>query len=1574
MFFAALVLLGLISISRMSVSLFPVLQGDQISMQFYRSGSDATFLEREILIPLQSRIGSVPDITETRAQISGSSGSLNIFFEPGTDVKVREYELRRIAARLQREQPEGTTYISVQTQFPGNFDTFVMTVSVLGEGFEKDALYDLAKRHIEPPLASVPGVAAGEAQGGGRKQVTVTVDPNRTSNLGTTTSEIEGAVNRRLGEIQHVGSFESESGITDVMVDGRVTSVNQLNQAQINDRSPVRLGHVTDIEQGYGRFETLYQVNGKPAVGISIYQENDANLVSVGKELRKRVEELRAEMVPRGIDLVILNDASEMVDDRITDLLRMACYGFALAFVVLYIFLRQWRAVMVVAIAVPISIILALSFLFLLGYNINILTLSGLAISVGLLVDNSIVVYEAILRGIEKGISPEEATRQGLRRTIRAILAASLTTAVVFLPITFVDLEITFIEEMIKEFAVAFLMPIGTSLLVAVGLVPLLAHRLAAPAALKRVKRMREDRARRSGVREPHTANLLLGGLSKISLRHPPSWLTGVAFVVILTFFFLPWVFIGGNDEAQNADSVTLTPVFDRGPRTMDAVTRIITQVDEALLEIEGVESVVSQVGREGGNITVNFVDLAERPESLTVNVVRAKARELAENLRGVDILRPGEEGYYQGRGRGESSGRGGGLNQSAPQEITLTGPDSGDLLDVSERILAQLESIDVVDGAWLAVQRSNRELWITPIDQVMESLGLYRWNVLPVLNLAGVEGVSAQGRFSLDNGREIPVSIEREGAQETEATVAELRNEPVHTPSGVIQLDQVTRMQRMPSAPTIVYENGRREMKVMYRYVTDVAESESAREGAEEQIREIVQQVPKPGDMGVEFPDPNETTTLAAKLAIPMILMLYLVLAMTFESISMPFLVFVAVPLTVLGAVWTILATGIQGDVSIVVGAIALFGITVNPAILLIDRMQRKTLDSGWSAGAAAFSAVRERTRPVLLTTATTIAALLPLTISKGVPNEIWPGFAITIIGGLISSAILTLLVIPVCYILIKKLDLLFGRVGPWLMVGWIGLVVSIMSFFIITNLLEQLFWIVVVTLLVMATTLALIVLFFRRTEIPEPVLIDGMTSLEVSHLHKIYGLPGPFKTTLAERKEFMQRVLEAGGRLFDRSQTIERIVIFVLAGSATAAWGFIVDNLFWTLICWLITSASAVMLMNEFTRVRGRIDRLGNVQLGWFQTSISYLLPWVAMGAYFYFLCLRPYLRGVVDSIHLFVPFVATIGVAILQLVRWTAVRQVKGGLSERATGFLRYPRTLWRRWTRRLGGLDLPSTEFKALTSFQFKATKGMIGLLGPNGAGKTTLIRQLAGILDPTLGVVKIGGIPVEKIRKHLARWVGYLPQDSGLPDRQTPFEYLSYYAALYELPLDVRQERVQLLLDEVGLHEKSNDPIGSLSGGMRQRVAVARTLLRLPPIIIVDEPTVGLDPRERIRFRNLLSRLAQERIVIFSTHVVDDVAVACERVLVLARGELRFDGSPRDLATIAEGKVWETVEPEDNIKPLDDRSILAAEIPAGAGAVRRRVISDNPPVEAAKLLNSTPEDGYLWLIGPRTAIA
>jgi ABC-type multidrug transport system ATPase subunit len=258
--------------------------------------------------------------------------------------------------------------------------------------------------------------------------------------------------------------------------------------------------------------------------------------------------------------------------------------------------------------------------------------------------------------------------------------------------------------------------------------------------------------------------------------------------------------------------------------------------------------------------------------------------------------------------------------------------------------------------------------------------------------------------------------------------------------------------------------------------------------------------------------------------------------------------------------------------------------------------------------------------------------------------------------------------------------------------------------------------------------------------------------------------------------------------------------------------------------------------------------------------------------------------------------------------------------------------------------------------------------MIGILGPNGAGKTTLLRLLAGVLDSTAGSIHYSGMLKRRVGDYVSRWVGYLPQEFGLPDHLTAEEYLDYFALLYGVGnAQERRERVSSLLADVGLSERKHEKIGGYSGGMRQRVAVARTLLRHPPIIIVDEPTVGLDPRERIRFRNLLSKLAEGRVVLFSTHVVEDVAVSCQRVIVMRRGRLVYDGRPTDLAALAEGYVWEIRLAAGEHASLPKDAKLVDQVPDGAGGTRIRVLARVQPHAAAQRATPTIEDGYLELV-------
>jgi ABC-type multidrug transport system ATPase subunit len=280
----------------------------------------------------------------------------------------------------------------------------------------------------------------------------------------------------------------------------------------------------------------------------------------------------------------------------------------------------------------------------------------------------------------------------------------------------------------------------------------------------------------------------------------------------------------------------------------------------------------------------------------------------------------------------------------------------------------------------------------------------------------------------------------------------------------------------------------------------------------------------------------------------------------------------------------------------------------------------------------------------------------------------------------------------------------------------------------------------------------------------------------------------------------------------------------------------------------------------------------------------------------------------------------------------------------------------------------GLDLPQEQVEALATTSFSARQGMIGILGPNGAGKSTLLRMLAGVLDPSSGAIHYSGRLKRRLGHYVSRWVGYLPQDFGLPQHLSARDYLDYFALLYQVgDRRERRRRVDELLAEVGLSERAGDRIGGFSGGMRQRVAVARTLLRQPPIIIVDEPTVGLDPRERIRFRNLLSRLAEGRVVLFSTHVVEDVAVSCERVIVFNAGRIVYDGQPAELARVADGKVWEIRQAAGAQLKMAAHCKLVDEVPDAAGGTRLRVLSAARPHPAAERVEPLIEDGYLELV-------
>ena len=276
------------------------------------------------------------------------------------------------------------------------------------------------------------------------------------------------------------------------------------------------------------------------------------------------------------------------------------------------------------------------------------------------------------------------------------------------------------------------------------------------------------------------------------------------------------------------------------------------------------------------------------------------------------------------------------------------------------------------------------------------------------------------------------------------------------------------------------------------------------------------------------------------------------------------------------------------------------------------------------------------------------------------------------------------------------------------------------------------------------------------------------------------------------------------------------------------------------------------------------------------------------------------------------------------------------------------------------------------FQALYGVNLEIGRGMFGLLGPNGAGKTTMMRIICQVLTPSSGSVAFDGLNVTRFGP-VQGVIGYLPQYFGLYEHMSPYQYLDYRALLegFRDPT-LRRERVTASLEQVNLEGRQDDAIGSFSGGMKQRVGIAQTLLHLPQIIVVDEPTAGLDPVERIRFRNLLARISQERIVIFSTHIVEDISGSCNRLAVLESGRILYQGTPRTMRDLASGHVWETVVAEEGFEQIDREVRMISHLRTPEGIRARFLAAEGWRGLDAAPVDPTLEDAYLYLLGQEVA--
>jgi ABC-type multidrug transport system ATPase subunit len=600
-------------------------------------------------------------------------------------------------------------------------------------------------------------------------------------------------------------------------------------------------------------------------------------------------------------------------------------------------------------------------------------------------------------------------------------------------------------------------------------------------------------------------------------------------------------------------------------------------------------------------------------------------------------------------------------------------------------------------------------------------------------------------------------------------------------------------------------------------------------------------------------------------------------------------------------------------------------------------------------------------RVRPILITASATVIALFPLAMGKSeFVASIGAAFAITVIGGLTLSTMLTLIFIPTFYSgLENSLHWIYSQ-------NWktkiIQLTIFALLILLIYSFIDQFLWKLITTILALIIVPAGTWFFINTLRKARETVIspDEPVNIYIQSLVKIY-----------DRENRFQREWKSGAKIRKRMGLIKEFTSWndmnhlswqiPLIGFFIYFTYFYLKSDFWIFIFSICVWFSLLGIWIPFNKLLTSFMLTGRKKtysaiIKTLDTIIYWIIP--------------------LANIYLFqIKWQNIVIVLILGIIWFSGLIIYKAGIKMsrenidiyRLEGRFKNIRKNFYKIVALIPLIGKKKKPFKALNCISLNIGNGMFGLLGPNGAGKTTLMRIICGILEQSYGKVWINGMDTQKKREELQGLIGYLPQEFGSYENMTADEYLQYQAMLKNITdVQTRDERVTYVLKAVHLEDRRNEKISSYSGGMKQRMGIAQILLHLPRILVVDEPTAGLDPRERIRFRNLLVELSRDRVVIFSTHIIEDVSSSCNKVAVLNRGQLMYLGKPIDMTKEAEGHIWQFNLPEHNFENFINSHLVVHHMSEGE-MVRVRCVSEDKPHNDAVKVTPNLEDAYLWLL-------
>jgi HAE1 family hydrophobic/amphiphilic exporter-1 len=1052
MVYLGISVLGVLSFARLPIDLLPDVAFPTLSVWTTYSDAAPPEVERFITEPVEQEVSQVPGVRRVTSRSREGQSLVTLQFYWGTDMEFAALNVRERLDDLRDILPRSVDRPVILRSDPGSDPILTLAVS----GASPAELLELSKDVFARRLEQQDGVALAAISGGREREIQVLLDPARLTLYRVTVAQVTDALDRANYQAPG-GSVRRGRFRYSLRTLGQFTEVEQLRDvvvARPTGGTPVRLSDVAEVRDGFAERQTAARYSGVPAVGLQIFKESGSNTVRVAERVEVVLDELRAEFPSLGFE--IATSQAEFIREAIANVVQALIVGGILAFLVLFLFLRDPRYPVAVGLAIPISILAAFSLCYLFDVSLNVMSLGGLALGVGMLVDNSIVVLENVFRHRNEGevtapapgpgeaVEPRDAAAhsaaEGSREVAGAITASTLTTIAVFGPVLYVR---GVAGALFGDLSLAVAFSLLASLLVALTLLPVMAARFGRAGVAARTADEKKTRPLRRALRFTRESVRLTWREVTGGIGHAFSRLTGPALEAFDRGFrgfagryegALAWALghrsaVIGLAASVFAAAISLATVLPRDlmPDVDERQFRValdlpvgtpIEATDEAaaaleavLLELEAVDGVFTRVGRAqrgeptedelaGLNSAVLEVRLRPTGEP-TSRVVSDFRSRLART--GID---PGAVAIETGRST--ALGRTLDLDE-ADLAVRIQGDELADLVAVAESAKARLVGLPQLRDVRVGMQLGQPELEIEVDRDRAARYGLSVYDVASTIE-SYLRGLPTSEPFTeFSEKLEIRVQLPKEARQRLPDVLA-LRLSDV-------PLSEVVRVRQGYGPVEILREDQSRTVQVLAEVagagLTEaVSHAEARLEGMPRPPRTTLAVGGENEEMRASF----RSLFFAFGLAL---FLVYLILAAQFESLLQPVVVLVAVPLAAVGAVPALWLTG--GGINLMsgIGLVILIGIVVNDAIVKVDFINQRRR-GGLALKEAIAEAGRLRLRPILMTTATTVLGLIPLALGWGAGADLRSPLAVVVIGGLISATFLTLIVVPVVYSLV--------------------------------------------------------------------------------------------------------------------------------------------------------------------------------------------------------------------------------------------------------------------------------------------------------------------------------------------------------------------------------------------------------------------------------------------------------------------------------------------------------------------------------------------------------------------------